>query len=79
MLFYTPSVKVLYLTGGMKACVSKPYLLVNFSEVPKMQFLAGSYYLYTFVILAILIFIMWKIISSPFGLCLKPIRIILKG
>ena len=76
MLFYTFLLKFYYLTGGDEGMrVLRPYLLgFNFSEVPKMQFLTGSYYLYTFVILAILIFIMWKIISSPFGLCLKAIR-----
>jgi len=76
MLFYTFLLKFYYLTGGDEGMrVLRPYLLgFNFSEVPKMQFLTGSYYLYTFVILAILMFVMWKIISSPFGLCLKAIR-----
>ena len=76
MLFYTFLLKFYYLTGGDEGMrVLRPYLLgFNFSEVPKMQFLTGSYYLYMFVILAILMFVMWKIISSPFGLCLKAIR-----
>ncbi len=76
MLFYSFLLKFYYLTGGDEGMrVLRPYLLgFNFSEVPKMQFLTGSYYLYTFVILAILTFVMWKIISSPFGLCLKAVR-----
>ncbi len=76
MLFYSFLLKFYYLTGGDEGMrVLRPYLLgINFSEVPKMQFLTGSYYLYTFVILAILTFVMWKIISSPFGLCLKAVR-----
>jgi len=76
MLFYTFLLKFYYLTGGDEGMrVLRPYLLgFNFSDVPKMQFLTGSYYLYTFVILTILTFVMWKIISSPFGLCLKAIR-----
>ncbi len=76
MLFYSFLLKFYYLTGGDEGMrVLRPYLLgINFSEVPKMQFLTGSYYLYTFVILAILMFVMWKIISSPFGLCLKAVR-----
>ncbi|MGZ3604430.1 MAG: branched-chain amino acid ABC transporter permease [Thermodesulfobacteriota bacterium] len=76
MLFYTFLLKFYYLTGGDEGMrVLRPYLLgFNFSEVPKMEFLTGSYYLYMFVILAILMFVMWKIISSPFGLCLKAIR-----
>jgi branched-chain amino acid transport system permease protein len=76
MLFYTFLLKFYYLTGGDEGMrVLRPYLLgFNLSEIPKMQFLTGSYYLYTFVILAILTFVMWKIVSSPFGLCLKAIR-----
>ncbi len=76
MLFYTFLLKFYYLTGGDEGMrVLRPYLLgFNFSEVPKMQFLTGSYYIYTFALLAILTFIMWKIVSSPFGLCLKAIR-----
>ncbi len=76
MLFYTFLLKFYYLTGGDEGMrVLRPYLLgFDFSEVPKMQFLTGSYYIYTFALLAILTFIMWKIVSSPFGLCLKAIR-----
>jgi len=76
MLFYTFLLKFYYLTGGDEGMrVLRPYLLgADFSETPKMQFLVGSYYIYAFVILAILTFVMWKIVSSPFGLCLKAIR-----
>jgi branched-chain amino acid transport system permease protein len=76
MLFYTFLLKFYYLTGGDEGMrVLRPYLLgFNFSEIPKMQFLTGSYYFYTLAILAILTFAMWKIVSSPFGLCLKAIR-----
>lgn len=76
MLFYTFLLKFYYLTGGDEGMrVLRPYLLgFNFSEIPKMQFLTGSYYLYTFALLAILTFVMWRIVSSPLGLCLKAIR-----
>jgi len=76
MLFNTFLLKFYYLTGGDEGMrVLRPYLLgFNLSEIPKMQFLTGSYYLYAFFILAILTFVMWKIVSSPFGLCLKAIR-----
>jgi branched-chain amino acid transport system permease protein len=76
MLFYSFLLKFYYLTGGDEGMrVLRPYLLgFDLSEVPKMQFLTGSYYFYCFIILAILTLIMWKIISSPFGLCLKAIR-----
>jgi branched-chain amino acid transport system permease protein len=76
MLFYTFLLKFYYLTGGDEGMrVLRPYLLgFNLSEIPKMQFLIGNYYFYCFFIFALLVFIMWKIISSPFGLCLKAIR-----
>lgn len=76
MLFYSFLLKFYYLTGGDEGMrVLRPYLLgFDLSEVPKMQFLTGSYYFYCFIVLAILTLIMWKIISSPFGLCLKAIR-----
>jgi len=76
MLFYTFLLKFYYLTGGDEGMrVLRPYLLgFNLSEIPKMQYLTRSYYIYTLVILAILTFVMWKIVSSPFGLCLKAIR-----
>lgn len=76
MLFYSFLLKFYYLTGGDEGMrVLRPYLLgFDLSEIPKMQFLTGSYYLYCFFILALLTFIMWKIVTSPFGLCLKAIR-----
>jgi branched-chain amino acid transport system permease protein len=76
MLFYTFLLKFYYLTGGDEGMrVLRPYLLgFNLSEIPKMQYLTRSYYIYTLVILAILTFFMRKIVSSPFGLCLKAIR-----
>ena len=55
--------------------VLRPYLLgFNLSEIPKMQFLTGNYYFYCFFIFVLLVFAMWKIVSSPFGLCLKAVR-----
>jgi branched-chain amino acid transport system permease protein len=76
MLFYSFLLKSYYLTGGDEGMrVLRPYLLgFNLSEVPKMQFLIGNYYFYCFFIFALLVFVMWKIISSPFGLCLKAVR-----
>jgi branched-chain amino acid transport system permease protein len=76
MLFYSFLLKFYYLTGGDEGMrVLRPYLLgFNLSETPKMEFLTGSYYFYSFFLLAILTFVMWRIVSSPFGLCLKSIR-----
>lgn len=76
MLFYSFLLKFYYLTGGDEGMrVLRPYLLgFNLSEIPKMQFLTGSYYFYCLFIFALLTFVMWKIVNSPFGLCLKAIR-----
>jgi branched-chain amino acid transport system permease protein len=75
-LFYSFLLKSYYVTGGDEGMrVLRPYLLgFKLSEVPKMQFLSGAYYYYAFALLAIATFIMWRIVSSPFGLCLKSIR-----
>jgi len=75
-LFYSILLKSYYTTGGDEGMrVLRPYLLgFSLSEVPKMQFLSGSYYYYAFALLAIATFVMWRIVSSPFGLCLKSIR-----
>ena len=75
-LFYSILLKSYYTTGGDEGMrVLRPYLLgFSLSEVPKMQFLSGSYYYYAFALLAIATFLMWRIVSSPFGLCLKSIR-----
>lgn len=75
-LFYSFLLKSYYITGGDEGMhVMRPYLLgFDLSEVPKMQFLSDSYYYYAFALLAIATFIIWRIVSSPFGLCLKSIR-----
>jgi len=76
MLFYSFLLKFYYLTGGDEGMrVLRPHLLgMNLSEIPKMQFLTESYYFYCFFVLTLLTFVMWKIVSSPFGHCLKAIR-----
>ncbi len=76
MLFYSFLLKSYYLTGGDEGMrVLRPYLLgMDLSSVPKMQFLTGSYYYYSFMILVIATVVMWKIVSSPFGLCLMAVR-----
>jgi len=76
MLFYSFLLKFYHLTGGDEGMrVLRPYLLgMNFSALPKMQFLTGIYYYYSFFILAFSTWGMWKIVSSPFGLCLMAVR-----
>jgi branched-chain amino acid transport system permease protein len=76
MLFYSFLIKFYYVTGGDEGMrVLRPYLLgYELSAIPKMQFLMGGYYYYALVVLAIATWVMWKIVSSPFGLCLMAIR-----
>lgn len=76
MLFYSFLIKFYYVTGGDEGMrVLMPYLLGSkLSAIPKMQFLMGGYYYYALVVLAIATWVMWKIVSSPFGLCLMAIR-----
>ena len=76
MLFHSFLMKFYHLTGGDEGMrVLRPYLLgFDLSEIPKMKFLTGSYYFYCFFILALLTLVMWRIVSSPFGLCLKAVR-----
>jgi branched-chain amino acid transport system permease protein len=75
-LFHSIIMKTYYITGGDEGLnVLRPHLLgFDLSQMPKMQFLSSSYYYYAFVLLAIATFIMWRIVNSPFGLCLKSIR-----
>jgi branched-chain amino acid transport system permease protein len=75
-LFYSFLLKSYYITGGDEGMrVLRPYLLgMDLSEVPKMEFLGGSYYYYAFAFLAVATFIMWRVVNSPFGLCLMSIR-----
>ena len=76
MLFHTFLIKTYHFSGGDEGMrVARPFLLgFDQSALPKMQFLMGSYYYYAFVILAIASWLMWRIVSSPFGLSLKAIR-----
>ena len=76
MLFYSFLLKFYHLTGGDEGIrVLRPYLLgFNLSEIPKMKFLMGSYYYYAFIVLAVAAWVMWRVVSSPFGICLKAIR-----
>jgi branched-chain amino acid transport system permease protein len=76
MLFYSFLLKFYHLTGGDEGMrVLRPFLLgFDLSTVPKMKFLMGSYYYYALIVLALAAWAMWRIVSSPFGICLKAIR-----
>ncbi len=76
MLFHSFLMKSYYLTGGDEGMpVEQPYLLgMNFSSMDSMNFLSGPYYYYSLGIFVVAAIIMWRIVHSPFGLCLQSIR-----
>jgi branched-chain amino acid transport system permease protein len=76
MVFYTFVLKFYRLTGGDEGT---PYLrpsLLGFGldEIPKTDYLTGPYYYYSLAVLALAAAVMWRVVHSPFGLCLKTIR-----
>lgn len=76
MVFYTVLLKFYRLTGGDEGMpVARPLLLgMDLGQMPKTDYLAGPYYYYSLVVLAIAVVVMWRIVHSPFGLCLRTIR-----
>ncbi len=76
MLFYTFLLKFYRVTGGDEGMrVLRPSLLgQSLDAMPKTDYLAGPYYYYSLAVLVIAAFAMWRIVHSPFGLCLRTIR-----
>lgn len=76
MVFYTFLVKFYRLTGGDEGMrVLRPLLLGHdFAGLGKTAYLAGPYYYYSLALLALAALAMWRIVHSPFGLCLRTIR-----
>jgi branched-chain amino acid transport system permease protein len=76
MVFYTFLLKFYKLTGGDEGMpVARPFLLGrDLGGIPKTDYLAGPYYFYSLVVLVLAAVVMWRIVHSPFGLCLKTIR-----
>jgi branched-chain amino acid transport system permease protein len=76
MLFYSFLFKFYHLTGGDEGIrVLRPTLLgLAFPTLGKVDFLIGPYYYYCLGLLAAGSLVMWRIIRSPFGLCLRSIR-----
>ncbi len=76
MVFYSFLLKFYSLTGGDEGMrVLRPSLLgFDLSEIPKIRFLTGPYYYYSAAVLAVATFVMWRIVTSPFGLCLRSVR-----
>ena len=76
MLFYTFLLKFYRLTGGDEGMrVLRPSLLgMDLGAMPKTEYLAGPYYYYSLGVLAVAALVMWRIVHSPFGLCLRTVR-----
>jgi branched-chain amino acid transport system permease protein len=45
-----------------------------FATLGKVEFLTGPYYYYALAVLVVAVLVMWRIVHSPFGLCLRSIR-----
>ena len=76
MVFYTFVLKFYRLTGGDEGTpFLRPSLLGRSLEaMPKIDYLVGPYYYYSAGVLVLATLCMWRIVHSPFGLCLKTIR-----
>jgi branched-chain amino acid transport system permease protein len=76
MVFYTFLLKFYRLTGGDEGMrVLRPTLLgLSLDAMPKTEYLAGPYYYYSLAVLIVAALVMWRIVRSPFGLCLRTIR-----
>lgn len=76
MLFYSFLYKFYHLTGGDEGMrVLRPRLFgQGFESLDKVPFLIGPYYYYSLGLLLIAAWLMWRIVHSPFGLCLRSIR-----
>ncbi|OYX67757.1 MAG: branched-chain amino acid ABC transporter permease [Rhizobiales bacterium 32-66-11] len=75
MLFHSILFKFYGLTGGDQGMrVVRPLLFGMDSAGGKTAFLTGPFYYYALGLLAVLGFVMWRIVRSPFGLHLQAIR-----
>ena len=76
MLFHSFLFKFYDITGGDTGIrVLRPSLLGNaYEELDKTAFLVGPFYYYCVALLAVLGFVMWRLVHSPFGLHLVATR-----
>jgi branched-chain amino acid transport system permease protein len=76
MVFYTFVLKFYTLTGGDEGMPFLRPLLFgrDLSAMPKTDYLVGPYYYYCVAVLVLATVGMWRIVHSPFGLCLRTIR-----
>jgi branched-chain amino acid transport system permease protein len=76
MLFYTALLKSYRVTGGDEGMpVARPALLgLPLGDMPKIDYLTGPFYYYALAVLLLATVVMWRIVRSPFGLCLRTVR-----
>jgi branched-chain amino acid transport system permease protein len=76
MLFHTFVLKFYRLTGGDEGLpFLRPSLFgQNLEAMPKTAYLIGPYYYYSLAVLMVAALCMWRIVHSPFGICLRAIR-----
>jgi branched-chain amino acid transport system permease protein len=76
MLFYTFVLKFYHLTGGDEGMrFLRPSLLGQpLADMSKTAYLVGPYYYYSLALLMLAAALMWRIVHSPFGLCLRTVR-----
>jgi branched-chain amino acid transport system permease protein len=76
MVFYTFVLKFYRLTGGDEGTpFLRPALLgLGLEAMPKIDYLTGPFYYYSMAVLGLAMLVMWRIVRSPFGLCLRTIR-----
>ncbi len=76
MLFYSFLFKFYHLTGGDEGMrVLRPRLLgQDLSGLGMVDFLTGPFYYYALALLGLAALLMWRLVRSPFGLCLQAIR-----
>lgn len=76
MVFYTFLLKFYRLTGGDEGMrMLRPYLLGSeWAGFNKTAYLVGPYYYFSLGVLVLATLLMWRIVASPFGLCLRTIR-----
>jgi branched-chain amino acid transport system permease protein len=76
MVFYTFLLKFYRLTGGDEGMrMLRPSLLGSeWSGLSKTAYLIGPYYYFSLAVLALATVLMWRVVHSPFGLCLRTIR-----
>jgi branched-chain amino acid transport system permease protein len=76
MLFYTFVLKFYHLTGGDEGMpFVRPTLLgLPLADLSKTAYLIGPFYYYSLALLVLATAVMWRIVHSPFGLCLRTVR-----